>query len=251
MEKIVTPFVYRTEKIITVSQSSKKDVLGLIPNRVNDIEIINPGVINNLKTDIQKTKYPSFIYLGRLRPYKNIDDAIKAFSIVLKEIPDARLTIAGTGENEGDLKKLVHKLDLQNSVEFAGYVSNEIKYRLLSQSWMALQPSSFEGWGITVIEANSCATPVVASDVGGLRDSVLKNHTGVLVEPKNVNDFAKVMIFLSQNKKVLNQMSENALSWSKKYTWDKSSDKFEIVLSESIRKVSVIIPAIEPVSVSR
>jgi len=131
---------------------------------------------------MNKYENPTFCYLGRLMPYKNIDVLLKSLQNVVKTIPNAKLIIAGKGSSDYELKTLSDKLGISKQVEFKGYVSENEKREILARSWILVQPSSFEGWGITVIEANASHTPVIASNTAGLRDSVLDGQTGILVK---------------------------------------------------------------------
>lgn len=245
LESFFMPLIYRRQKIVTVSQSSAADILkiGLSPNR--DVDIVHPGINPSQFTPAAKTTYPSFVYLGRIRPQKNLDIAILAFSKLLTLYPSARLTIAGWGDSLPGLKALVQKLHLDKEVVFAGKVSDSQRAGLLSSSWAMLQPSSFEGWGITVIEAAASGTPVIASDVAGLKDSVVANHTGLLVPPQDVSAWASAMNRIVADKPLRRRMAKNALLWSQKFNWDVQAAKFLTALKQHTQSVpsQVISPA--------
>jgi glycosyltransferase involved in cell wall biosynthesis len=200
VEKVLTPIVYRNQHVVAVSESTKKDIIKNGIAKEENISIVSPGVDISVFKKTRKAKYPTFIYVGRHKPYKNIDIAIKAFAKVQSQISTSKLIIAGDGENTWELKELARNLGLQKSILFTGKVSEEKKIQLLGSSWAAIQPSSFEGWGITVIEGNACGTPVIASDVKGLRDSVVNKKTGLLVPPKNIDAFAKSMLLIAKNR---------------------------------------------------
>jgi glycosyltransferase involved in cell wall biosynthesis len=202
------PLVYKNQKVITVSQSSKAEIIKLAKDNFKQIEIINPGINISTPSKLTKTANPQVLYLGRLQPYKNIDVAIRAFANVTKTFKNALLYIVGEGENFGNLYDLVLKLGLEKKVKFYGKVSEEEKIKLLSQSWVAVQPSTVEGWGITVLEANACKTPVVASDTKGLRDSVKHGKTGSLVKVKDVKGFSKEIKYYLRNEKVRKSSSK-------------------------------------------
>ena len=233
LEAKLMPWVYRNQQIITVSESSKKEILKLGLGTAESIEVIHPGIDPSRFRQLKKTMYPSFLYLGRLQPYKNIDVAIKAFKAVAEKYPEARLTIAGFGEMSMVLKNLAQKLNISQQVTFTGKVSQEEKSKLMAEHWVFVQPSMLEGWGITVIEANASATPVIASDVNGLKDSVADKKTGLLVKPKDILAFSEAMITLIEDKKVRDEYTKQALQWSKKYDWKNSADKF----SETMHRV--------------
>lgn len=240
IESKFMPFFYKKSNIITVSESSKKTIIKLGLGTEESISVIHPGISFYEFQEIAKTKHPSLLYLGRLKPYKNVDVAIKAFAKVIKKFPDATFTIAGFGESRSSLEKLATSLNLQKNIHFAGTISEENKKRLLSESWVMVQPSMIEGWGITVIEANASGTPVVASNVNGLKDSVVHNQTGILVNPKNSNEFAHAIIslFLDENARV--QISQQAIEWATKFSWKESANKFYTLIINEASKQKIM-----------
>jgi glycosyltransferase involved in cell wall biosynthesis len=234
LETKMMPLVYKNTKIVTVSESSKKQILNINLGTNEEIEVIHPGVNLEEFSIKRKTKNPTFVYLGRLKPYKNIDIALKAFKKVLVKYPNAVFNIAGTGESSDALKKLAEKLEISEYVNFLGSISNKAKQKLLAQSWVMVQPSMVEGWGITVIEANASGTPVIASDVYGLRDSVVNGKTGVLVNPKNIDDFASAMINLTAKFEYRQMLSKEASIWSKNFSWDKSAAQMQSLIEKTV-----------------
>ncbi len=237
IEDKIMPLVYRNTPMVTVSNSSKKTLLKMGLGKKYPIQIIPPG-FNLKKSIVRKTKQPSILYLGRLRPYKRIDVLINAFAQVQKTIPSARLTIAGDGESASQLKNLVKRLGLNNSVEFTGLVTEKEKSRLFTRSWIAVHPSVVEGWGISNIEANFCGTPVVASNVVGLKDSVIHGRTGLLVKPESVQAFAAAISLLIKNKGLRKRLSKQAYLWSGNFSWNQSTQKFYEIIKDYINKRS-------------
>lgn len=236
IESKLTPLLYRNQKLVTVSESSREDIIKLKLGSKENIEIIFNGINHSVYRRLPKTKYPSFIYMGRMKPYKNIDIAIRAFARIVRKHPTAILTIVGDGESLGGLKDLTSRLHLKQSVKFLGRVTENKKVVYLAKSWVALQPSSFEGWGITVLEANVCGTPVIASNVAGLRDSVVDGKTGLLVPVKDAKLFAKAMLDLIKEREYRKELSDEAYKWSQKFSWEKSADRFLSVIIGELEK---------------
>jgi cellulose synthase/poly-beta-1,6-N-acetylglucosamine synthase-like glycosyltransferase/glycosyltransferase involved in cell wall biosynthesis len=235
LESNVMPNLYRNLPIITVSESSKRDIFARNWGYEENVEVINPGVDLTKFARGKKSENPSFIYFGRLKNYKNVDIALKAFSQICREYPDAKLDIAGQGEAMSSLKHLAERLNISDKVVFHGRVDNETRKRLLSESWVSLQPSSYEGWGITVLEANASGTPVIASDVKGLRDSVRDGKTGLLVPVSDVDALSKAMLRMINNPSLRERLSENAYFWSQKYSWREAANRFDRAIEAVIR----------------
>ncbi len=227
LEGKLMPLVYRNEKVIAVSESTKADVLKLGIFKPENVCIVNPGIdLEPLKEKHKKTEFPSLLYLGRLKEYKNIDIAIKSFAKVLKDLPNAVFNIGGEGDCQPELQKLVAELGIEQSVNFLGRVTDEDRNKLYATSWLAIQPSSHEGWGITVIEANFYGCPVVASDIAGLRDSVVDGKTGILVKPKSVVGFSKAILKIFKRPILRQKMSELGIERAKKFNWSENTNIF-------------------------
>lgn len=232
IESDLMPYLYRNQRILTVSESSKQEIADLGLATEDTIEVVNPGITTALFKKTKKTAYPSLVYVGRLRPYKNVHVAVHAFRAVLAKYPQATFTIAGSGDALPSLKRLVKQLSLEDSVIFNDYVSDQEKVRLLGQAWVAVQPSMVEGWGITVIEANASGTPVIASNVHGLRDSVRDMETGILVEPGNSDALANAIELLFKDKRFREKLSQESHNWAQQFDWQRSYEKFlQIVAS--------------------
>jgi len=230
LEKSAMPLVYKNIVFITVSSSSREKIKELGLGKAG-IHIVNPGVnLEKLRIG-DKSEKPLALYLGRLKAYKSIEILIKAFKLVLRESPEASLVIAGDGEEEENLKSLANKLDIDsNKIKFAGKVSEKEKISLLQKAWVLVNPSMMEGWGIVVIEANACGTPVVASNVPGLCDSIKDPSTGYLVEYGDEKEFAEYILKIIQDKNLRNNMGIEARVWAENFDWKNSSDKFMSIM---------------------
>lgn len=233
LEGTMMPLVYRDKPIITVSNSSKKAIqkLGWM---AQEIQVIHPGINIDRPPNVSKSKQPLITYVGRLMPYKNVDILIRAFAKLVVTMPNVKLVIAGTGESRSSLERLAKQLSLTDSIEFTGRITDAAKAELLAKAWVAVQPSMVEGWGITVLEANQCGTPVIASNVAGLRDSVVADKTGLLVPPKSVNALQDALQLVLTEKKVRTQLTLAATNWARKFSWHAAATEWSLVFSRQL-----------------
>lgn len=221
---------YRRTPMAVVSESTKRELLSagfrddaifLVPNSV-DHSAYTPG-----GTDAQSHVVG---YLGRLKNYKSIEDLLQAFAIVLRDVRDARLVIVGDGDARRTLERVARELHIVGRVEFRGFVPLEEKIRLLRTMNFVVNPSAKEGWGLTVIEANACGVPVIASDVPGLRDSVPDERTGLLYEYGNIEQLAAKMLLLMRDRALRNRLAAGAVEWARTFNWDDSAEAMLKVL---------------------
>lgn len=224
LEQIVMPFVYRKIQILTVSPSSKADILGHRMTKKEPIIIYNGVDLEKMKPG-KKTKNPTVLYLGRLKDYKSVPVLLKAAKNIISEVPTTRFVIAGDGPEKNKLVRLTKKLGLETHVDFLGRVSEETKVKLYQKSWVLVNPSLMEGWGITTIEANACATPAIGSNVAGLRDAIKNPHSGMLVPYGNVDEFSKAIKKIITDSSLRKQMMRDSVEWAKKYDWEKSASQ--------------------------
>jgi glycosyltransferase involved in cell wall biosynthesis len=111
-------------------------------------------------------------------------------------------------------------LGLDGVVEFRGHVSPEEKVKLLCRAAVVANPSPKEGWGLTVVEANACGVPVVASRSPGLVDSIRGGETGFFVEHGNVEQLAQKVVEVLVNKKLRERLSQGAVRWASRFSWE-------------------------------
>ena len=218
---------YKNIITMTVSNSTKTDLEELDFKRVF---IVPPGLnvtpVSNVK---EKEACPTVAFVGRLKKAKLPHHALQAFSIIKRELPDAKMWIIG----DGYLRKKLESFERKN-VTFYGYISNEKKYELLGRAHLIVVPAVREGWGLIVTEANAMGTPAIGYDVPGLRDSIRHGETGITIKERSPAALAQQAISLLRDSERLYKYSRSALEFSKQFSWDKSVNLFEEVLDNSI-----------------
>jgi len=176
-------------------------------------------------TGIPKSPTPLIGSFGRLKKYKSIDHLIRALPPVIREFPSIKVVIAGDGDDRPRLEQVARELGVAAAVEFTGYIPEQRKVELLQQMWFKVATSAKEGWGLTVTEANACGTPVIASDVPGLRDAVQDNETGLLYPYGDINRLSQSILFLLKDAQLRERLTKNAIRWAKTFTWDAAADQ--------------------------
>lgn len=149
----------------------------------SSIKVIPNGYDGSLFS-ISTNEREGFLFVGTLTAVKNIDLLLHAYSQLDKP---PRLTIAGEGVQELELRTLTSQLDIEGSVTFAGVQGRDDVAALMKRAQALIIPSSSEGFGLVAAESLACGTPVVASRVGGLPEILAGAHSGILVEPNSID----------------------------------------------------------------
>ncbi len=218
---------YKNIQTVTVSESTMRELKNIGLQKILLVPVgLNIKPLTALPT---KELKPTIVFIGRLKRYKLADHAIQAFSLIKKEIPEAKMWIIG----DGNMRKHLEKLTVKDVV-FFGRVDEELKYDLLSKAHLALMPSVHEGWGLVVTECNAMATPVVAYNVAGLRDSVKDAQTGILVKENSPEGLSRSAISLLKDHDLLTRYSINALAFSRQFNWDNTVSIFDKIIRNMI-----------------
>ncbi len=196
--------------------------LQYILNKYYQVKALNiPNAVDIPQSNLSKIKY-SIVYVGRLVPWKNIDQIIQAFAMLNnKSKQNWQLTIIGSGNQLSILKSQVRQLKLQKAVIFTGKLSKAEVLKYIAKSEYLVLYSDYEGLSHTLIEAMLSKTKVIASDIKANRDVLQKGDLGKLIELDNPNALAEAFL-----DKYSQQMLNKAFQVARDtYTWDNHFDK--------------------------
>ncbi len=227
-EKLM-PLCYRNTRVLTGSRSSRRELEEKGFRRV-DIAPEGLELAPYLSPPTSDRKTNLLLYVGRVKRYKELDILLKSVALLLPRKPELRLVVAGSGDDIPRLRRLAQKLGVEAAVDFLGYVSEARKIELYHQARIVVNSSRKEGWGITNIEANACGTPVVATDVPGLCDSVRDKETGFLVPFGDVGAFAAALERLLDDAALWLRLSENGPPWAAAHNWEQAYHKTRAAL---------------------
>ncbi len=223
----------RLRAIITVSNSTMQDLVDLgypadiihIAYNGLDLDMYNcVDLLSGERDDL-------VTYVGRISPYKRLEELLTAWKYVEQTHSSALLIIAGRPVFKylRRLKELSMKLGLRR-VEFKLNISHFDKKQLLARAKALVYTSIREGWGQTVLEAAACKTPAIAYNVPGLRDSVRHMETGMLVDRGNVMRLAEAMLLLLNDAELRRKLAEKAYEYARQFTWSNTVEVFVKVL---------------------
>ncbi len=215
------PFVYRRTPFLAISDSTRQDLVrrGIAADHVSVVRCgLDQG--SYAVTTPPSDRAPVIAFLGRLRKYKGAQHVLHAFPTVLERVPEARLDVIGDGPYRSDLERLAARLGIGERVRFRGALSHDAKVAALNEAQIATCPSPKEGWGLTVIEANACGAPVVASRSPGLVESVRDGETGILVPHGESSALAEALVRLLRDRDARLRMADAGIRWARTFDWE-------------------------------
>ncbi|MHC1749551.1 MAG: glycosyltransferase family 4 protein [Cellulosilyticaceae bacterium] len=240
LKKNVNYSIERADKIVTISESSKQDIIKYLKVDGSKIEIIYPGVdkvvfgqeyaqrqINYVKDKYHlPDKY--ILYMGTIEPRKNIGAIIEAFAQLKKDnddrIKNIKLVLAGKkGWLYESIFDKVRTLNLENDVVFTDYVEDQDKAIIYQLAKIFIFPSLYEGFGIPALEAMAAGVPVITSNSSSLPEVV--GTAGILVEPKDFKGIAEAMCNILNDESLAKEMIAKGYEQVKKFSWDESARK--------------------------
>lgn len=231
------PWAYRRARFVAISPSTRDDLArrGIATDRIDVVLCGLDHTRYRLLPGLARANAPTVVHLGRLRRYKAVDVVLKAFVRVRREVKGARLVVVGDGPELPALKRLAHRLELDDAVTFTGRAGGAEVVALLNAAHACINASPKEGWGLTVVEANACGVPVVGSDRPGLRDSIQDGTTGFLVPYGDVAAFADKTVALLTDRALWTRMSDAALAWAQSLTWEKTAEEMEAIFVKAAK----------------
>ena len=181
--RVLKPIVPFLHNILVVSEAVHQSLLPYLSSDIQ-IEVLVNGVEDLLGKPLARSKNSKnqILIVGRIEHEKGFDVALRAFGLILQELPSFRLVVIGSGSQLPSLKILGKQLGILSSIDFLGDLRNEEVIQKMDQSDIVLVPSrAIEGFGIVAIEAALREVVVIASDVGGLSYTVEDKKSGFLV----------------------------------------------------------------------
>ncbi|MGD8752748.1 MAG: glycosyltransferase family 1 protein [Anaerolineales bacterium] len=223
------------KSLIAISSSTKKDYLKRFRILQNKIKVIPLAVSSDFrpqpKEEVSRVRNvynlpKSFIlYLGINKPHKNLTRLIDAWSLLVGErTGEYSLCIAGEwDERYPEPKRRVIQLGLQEQIKFLGPIKEQDLHGLYSAATIFVFPSLYEGFGLPVLEAMACGTPVACSNVSSLPEIV--ESAALLFDPNSYKSMAETLVSLIENRSLQDNLRELGFDQAKKYTWQRTASE--------------------------
>ncbi len=168
----------------------------------------------------QNLSAPHIVVARNLEPLYDNTTALKAFRIVREAIPDAHLTVAGSGPERAKLEAMAKELGVADAVVFTGQVDNDRMPILYREADIALNPSLADNMPISILEALASGVPVVSTDVGGIPFLVEDGKTALLVPPRDPERMAEAMLHVLSDESLRERMVKTGLDHARRFAWE-------------------------------
>ena len=231
---LVPALTRRADRLIAVSESTKRDIVKLFKIAEDKITVVTEGanaffkpVTDSalLKKIKEKYSLPEkyFLYVGMFEPRKNIPSIIEAFRRLKdKCILEHKLVLVGKkGWMYKEIFNTVKSLKLASDVIFTGYISDYELPLVYSGAEIFIFPSAYEGFGLPILEAMSCGLPVITSNISSMPE--VSKGAALLVNPGVLEEIADAMEKIINDKPLKEAMIKKGLEEAKKYSWEKAA----------------------------
>ena len=244
LDQLVTHTLKNATQIIAISESTKKDVVEQYGYDERKISIVYPAVdtaqyapASAQEIEQVKAKYgikgDYLLFLSTLEPRKNVAGIIKAYNILSPELrAKYQLVLAGKkGWLDDEIEELCTKMG--ERVVRTGRVESSEKAALYTGAKVFTFPSAFEGFGIPILEAMACGTPVITSNVSSMPE--VAGDAAVMVDPNDIHDIAAALTKILTDGDLVKELQKQGSKRIKEFTWQKSGQQLVALLRSLVK----------------
>ena len=218
VDRIVVNSEYMRTNVVTW-YGINRDKIVVIPNGV-DLRRFN-----ECNDKLVLDGDPSILYLGHLRRRKGVDVLLQAIAKLRSELPNVKLHLVGDGYIS-DFQLLAKKKGIKKHVVFHGWAADSMVPRYYKSADFCVFPSRYEPFGIVILEAMASGIPVIASNTGGIRETISNGKNGILFKPCDADALSKAILALYQDLDLRKKISDTALKTVVKYSWENIAERY-------------------------
>ncbi len=224
----------KASTIITISHFTKKELIRLTRAGLQEIVPIHLGVEDlwfNLKKGNNPHDKPFLLYVGNVKPHKNLIALVKAFGLLIHKIPHD-LVIIGKKEGfiTGDTRVALEAASLGNRVQFTGYVEEWVLHQYVAHADMLVLPSLYEGFGLPPLEAMAAGCPVIVSNTASLPE--VCGDAALYCDLYRHEDIADKILSLCNDRVLSETLRSRGVEHAKQFTWEKCVKETNRVIDE-------------------
>ena len=230
---VVPQVLHQAEHVICNSQATAQDLIdyyGVVASKITPILLGYDTTNFYPREQTTGDESPYFLYLGRQDPYKNLQGLIKAFAAFPN--PDYHLAIAGATDPRftPQLQQQAAELGIASRVKWLNYLSYSELPVVISNAVALVLPTFWEGFGLPVLEAMACGTPVITSNLASLPE--ITGDAAILIDPHETRAITSAMGEISQDLEMRSQLSKLSIQQAQKFGWAKTGTETKEILQK-------------------
>lgn len=222
LEERVAPRFYRRVPVVTLSPSSKVELVDELGFDESHITVIPPGIDPSFSPGAggaaDRSPTPLAVAVGRLTPVKDFARTVRVVAAARQRVPDLELVIVGEGYLRDEIEAQVRAVGGGSWVHMPGRITDDELLALYRRAWLAVSCSTREGWGMTLTEAAACGTPAVATAIAGHADAVADGRSGRL--GRSDDELVDAVVELTTDPGTRSRFRAGALGRAAELTWE-------------------------------
>ncbi|MEP6623506.1 MAG: glycosyltransferase family 4 protein [Acidimicrobiia bacterium] len=235
LESDIAPKFYRRTPIVTLSSSSKGELVEDLGFKPSMVHVVPPGIDPKFSTGNEKSPTPLVVAVGRLVPVKQFDVLVDVLVKLRARHPDLEAVIVGEGYRREQLETQIHEARAERYIHLPGHVAEEQLIDLYRRAWVLTSASAREGWGMTVTEAAACGTPAVVTRIAGHSDAVAEGASGLLCDGPEELGSGLDRVLSDQDLRA--RLAAGARSYAAQFTWAATArGTLEVLAAEALRR---------------
>jgi glycosyltransferase involved in cell wall biosynthesis len=216
VEFTVAPPVYRRSRIVTLSSSSRQEIVEMLGLPERNISVVSPGVDPRFSPGGTRSPHPLVVAAGRLVPVKRFDMLIDTLVELRGRHPGLEAVIVGEGYERPALEARIRAAGAGGWLSLPGHLSDDDLLALYRSAWVLASTSLREGWGMTVTEAAACGTPSVVTRIAGHLDAVEQGASGFLADGPELTDHLDLVL---RDEALRRRLGKGAIELASRFTW--------------------------------
>jgi glycosyltransferase involved in cell wall biosynthesis len=235
LESRIAPKFYRRTPIVTLSDSSKRELVDDLHFKRSMVHVVPPGIDPRFSPGGHKSPTPLVVAVGRLVPVKRFEVLVEALVRLRSRHPDLEAVIVGEGYRREQLETQIHEARAERWLHLVGHITDDEVIDLYRRAWVLSSASAREGWGMTVTEAAACGTPSVVTRIAGHSDAVAEGTSGLLAD--SPDELVSGLDRVITDAEVRARLSEGALRHAEQFTWAATArGTLEVLAAEALRR---------------
>ncbi len=235
LESTIAPKFYRRTPVVTLSNSSKHELVDDLKFKPSMVHVVPPGIDPRFSPLGEKSPTPLVVAVGRLVPVKQFDVLVDALVKLHARHPSMEAVIVGEGYRREQLETQIHEAEAERYIHLPGRISDDEVIDLYRRAWILTSASAREGWGMTVTEAAACGTPAVVTRIAGHSDAVAEGRSGLLANSPDelVDGLDRVLA----DGELRARLTAGALRHAEQFTWAATArGTLEVLAAEALRR---------------